>query len=155
MQTQCAYNATQVWLVDRMQCILMHTVISDTHFPFTWRCECHFLDTWEGEKKSVLICMFVYVWERDNEDYNVTVSESFNPWLRNSWLYRELKLSSCLSLEGVLRKTETLRDTRGENTQKDTSHNIKTTDRWGDYSFSVLPVRQRGVYLVAIEQSVL
>lgn len=39
-----------------------------------------------------------------HEDYNVTVSESFNPWLKNSCLYRELRHNSSLFLEAVARK---------------------------------------------------
>lgn len=31
----------------------------------------------------------------------MTVSESFNPWFRNSWLYRDLRLNSCLFLEAA------------------------------------------------------
>lgn len=33
------------------------------------------------------------------------VSESFNPWLRDSWFYRELRHISCLLTEAVVERT--------------------------------------------------
>lgn len=50
----------------------------------------------------------------------MTVSESFNPWFRNSWLYRDLRLNSCLFLEAERKEdgeTEMLGE-RGTETEK-------------------------------------
>lgn len=36
----------------------------------------------------------------------MTVSESSNPWFKNSWLYRKPRLNYCLFLEAARRKVE-------------------------------------------------
>lgn len=102
LQIQSVYNGTQVWLHESIWHILMDVLILTPSFNSGSRCECHFpIHLWG---KSLLICMFVCVraWQRGLK--NVTVSESFNPWLRSSWLYTELRLNSCLFLEATTRK---------------------------------------------------
>lgn len=56
----------------------------------------------------------VCVWA--NRDYDVTVSESYNPWFRHSWSYWKLSPHCCLFLEAAGRKLE--RQRCSENTKR-------------------------------------